>query len=395
VRALVITKLFPNAVEPLSSPFNRQQFAALRRLCDVEVLATIPWFPGASYLRRWSAAGRAAAVPRRDTIDGLTVRHPRVLYLPKLASLSPALYAGSLLPEVLPELLRRRFDVILGSWGYPDGVAAVTLGRLLSRPVVVKLHGSDIDVLAERRGPRAGLRWALPRAARVVAVSRPLARAAERLGAAPDRIEVIRNGVDGELFHPRPRQEARLALGHPGDGRRWLVAVSRLERDKGSLDTVDAFARLARQRDDVALVLVGDGAAREECQRRIAAYGIVDRVILPGARPLAEIPLWMNAAHAVVLASHHEGTPNVVLEALACGRRVVASAVGGIPDLLSDPTLGEVVPPGNHTALSAALARAASAAYDPQTVAARSQTLTWAESAAHLHGCLTRAAAQA
>src|SRR5262249_19560431 len=163
---LVVTKIFPNALEPLSAPFNRQQLAALGRKCDVEVLATIPWFPGASLAGRLSATGRLAGVPQRDRIDGLEVAHPRTLYVPRVGhALSAGLYAAS----VLPALLRRRgrFDVLLGSWAYPDGVAAVALGRVLGVPTVVKLHGSDIDVLAARPSLRRQLALALPRAARV------------------------------------------------------------------------------------------------------------------------------------------------------------------------------------------------------------------------------------
>src|SRR5262252_6232451 len=161
MRVLVITKIFPNAVEPLSAPFNRQQLAALGRRCEVEVLATIPWFPGAGQLARWSPAGQLTRVPRRDDIDGLPVTHPRVLYLPRYGhALSGALYAAS----VLPELVRRRgsFDVILGTWAYPDGAAAVALGRALRVPTVVKLHGSDMDVLAERPSLRRQMAATLP-----------------------------------------------------------------------------------------------------------------------------------------------------------------------------------------------------------------------------------------
>src|SRR5262249_14293030 len=147
MRVLIITKIFPNAVEPLSSPFNRQQFAALGRLCEVEVLAAIPWFPGARAFGRWSAAGRLSGVPARDILEVLSVAHPRLLFLPRTGhSLTGALYAASILPAVLAR--RARVDVVLGSWAYPDGVAAIALASLLRVPAVVKLHGSDMNVVA-------------------------------------------------------------------------------------------------------------------------------------------------------------------------------------------------------------------------------------------------------
>src|SRR3954467_5391553 len=149
MRVLVVTKIFPNACEPTSAPFNRQQFAALARRpgVDVEVLATIPWFPGVGAFSRWSKAGQLTSVPKREQIAGLDVEHPRVLYLPKVGhSVSGGLYAASLVPAALAR--RGMHDVVLGSWAYPDGAAAVLLARLLGIPAVVKLHGSDMNVVA-------------------------------------------------------------------------------------------------------------------------------------------------------------------------------------------------------------------------------------------------------
>ncbi|HEX8114458.1 MAG TPA: hypothetical protein VF516_42305, partial [Kofleriaceae bacterium] len=102
MRVLAITKIFPNQAEPLSAPFNRQQFAALARRCELEVAATIPWFPGAGLISRWSSAGRLARVPRREQIAGIAVTHPRTLFVPRLAhgAWGP-LYAASIAPALV------------------------------------------------------------------------------------------------------------------------------------------------------------------------------------------------------------------------------------------------------------------------------------------------------
>ena len=113
---------------------------ALARRAEVELWATIPWFPGARLLRRWSAAGRLGEVPRQEQIDELSVRHPRVVYLPKLAAVNGALYAASLTLDALAQ--RGRVDVVLGSWAYPDGYAVVRLARRLgARAVIVDVTG--------------------------------------------------------------------------------------------------------------------------------------------------------------------------------------------------------------------------------------------------------------
>jgi teichuronic acid biosynthesis glycosyltransferase TuaC len=390
MRVLIMTKIFPNRVEPLSSPFNREQFAALSKLCDVEVFATIPWFPGARAFRRWSPAGRLSGVPSRDRIDGLSVRHPRFLFVPKLGNaVAGPLYAASLAAWVLP--YRGRVDVLLGSWAYPDGFAAVMLAQLLKVPSVVKLHGSDMDVIARLPGPRRCLKWAFPRAKRVVAVSRPLRDAAVALGAAPDRVDIVPNGVDTDSFKPADRAEARRELGVPPDAR-VVLFVGRIDREKGAVDLVRAFCLGASRLRGVQLVMVGDGPAVEECRRLSRDAGVT--AIFKGARPHAEVPRWLAACDVMALPSWHEGTPNVVLEAIACGRRVVATRVGGIPHVITSDRLGILVPPKDPAALARALEQAVWAPYDPAAVAAKAQVHDWDRSAGLLHQSLRSAIEQ-
>lgn len=389
MRVLVVTKIFPNAQDPHAAPYNRHQFAALGRIAEVEVLATVPWFPGAVALRRWSAAGRQGAVPAAEVIDGLPVRHPRVLYLPKLAALSGGLYAASLWPLVARRY--RHVDVVLGSWAYPDGCAAILLAARLGVPSVVKLHGSDVNVLGRRLGPRANLRLMLPRAERVVAVSRPLAEAVAGLGVARERIAVVPNGLDGELFRPRERLAARQELGVASDGK-LLLYVGRLEQAKGLFDLLAAFRLLAPRRPEARLVLVGDGAARGEVEREAALLD--GRVTLTGTLSPSEVARWIAAADLVTLPSWAEGMPNAVLEALASGRPVVATRVGGLPEVITSPTLGQLVPPRDPPALAAALEQVGDSASPPEAIAAAAGRGSWSESAAHLHQVLAAAIAE-
>jgi teichuronic acid biosynthesis glycosyltransferase TuaC len=387
LRVLVITKIFPNAAEPTSAPFNRQQIAALSRSCRVEVLATIPWYPGARLLAGRSSAGRLTDVPAREMIEGIAVRHPRTLFVPRVAhGLWAPLYVASLAPIALA--YRGKVDVVLGTWAYPDGVAAVALAGLMGVPAVVKLHGSDMNTIAKLPGPRRLLRLALPRAARVVAVSRALADEARALGVADDRVSIVMNGVDGDLFRPRDRAAARRELGLPDDAR-IVLYVGNLKETKGVLDLAAAFERIAAAHPALHLVVVGGGEARAALEAVVGRWP--GRVTLAGARPLAEIPTWMAACDVLTLPSWAEGTPNVVLEALASGRRVVASSVGGIPDLITDAALGELVPARDVAALASALARASVVDYDAAAVAKLAARGGWAESAAQLAAVLAAA----
>lgn len=387
LRVLVITKIFPNAAEPTSAPFNRQQISALARRCHVEVLATIPWYPGAGLLAGRSSAGRLTKVPDREEIDGIEVRHPRTLFLPRVGhGLWAPMYVASLAPLALA--YRGKVDVVLGTWAYPDGAASVALARLIGVPAVVKLHGSDMNTVAKLPGPRRVLRLALRRAAHVVAVSRALAEEARALGVLADRVSVVTNGVDAELFHPRDRGAARRELGL-GEGRRIVLYVGNLKKTKGVLDLANAFESIASGSPDIDLAIVGGGEAHGELAAVAARWP--GRVTLAGPRPLDEVPTWMAACDVIALPSWAEGTPNVILEALASGRRAVASAVGGIPDLITESALGELVPPRDVGALASTIARIARQDYDAAEVAALGARGGWAESAGRLLDVLERA----
>jgi teichuronic acid biosynthesis glycosyltransferase TuaC len=387
LRVLVLTKVFPNAAEPWAAAFNRQQFAALARRPDVErveIVAPVPWFPGAGRFGGRTGAGRLHDVPAFEWIDGLFVRHPRVLHVPRVDyAAAAALGLAALVPQL--SRWRGRFDVVLGSFAYPDGVTATWLGRALGIPAVIAVLGSDLNLTARLAGVAPQLRQAFSRAARVVAVSRDLAGKAQELGAPAARVCVVNNGIDRALFHPRDRDAARAALGHPGDRSPWIVYVGRLETSKGIADLLQATAQVAAARSGVKLALVGDGSARPLCEQ--AARARPGEILLPGARSLDEVATWMAAANLVTLPSHAEGTPNVVLEALASGRPVVATRVGGIPDVITTPELGELVPPHDPAALGAALLRG----LDRSAVSASlpaPPSMSWDESAAALRAVL-------
>jgi glycosyltransferase involved in cell wall biosynthesis len=254
-------------------------------------------------------------------------------------------------------------------------------------PSVVKVHGSDLNLVAKVRSVRAQLAHLMPRATRLVAVSRPLKNELVTLGADAEKVAIVGNGVDHAVFHPRGRELSRRALGLSPEGK-LIVYVGRIVREKGLFELIEAMARVP---DGVSLALVGDGAARAECERAAESIGV--RVRFAGARPLEEIPLWLGAADVFALPSWNEGTPNVLLEAFACGRRVVVTDVGGIPDLMTDAALGEMVPVKDANALAAALTRQAFADDAPQRVAALTARGGWDESARKLHQVLCDALA--
>jgi glycosyltransferase involved in cell wall biosynthesis len=255
----------------------------------------------------------------------------------------------------------------------------------------VKVHGTDVNVVLKTAPARAIASLLLPEADAIVAVSRALAEELAHLGVPRDRLHVVPNGVDPTLFHPRDRSSARLALGVPGDAD-IVLFVGRLEPQKGVHELLDAFERVRARAPRALLVLAGDGVDLEAVRARVSRWAPA-AVRLLGATEHARVAEWMSACDVLALPSWAEGTPNVVLEALASGRPVVATRVGGIPDVLRDERAGILVPPRDVSALADALATALYATWDEEAVLACGPR-PWRESAGVLRDVLQRVMAR-
>jgi glycosyltransferase involved in cell wall biosynthesis len=156
------------------------------------------------------------------------------------------------------------------------------------------------------------------------------------------KLWVVPNGVDLNKFRLMERQEAKRQLGLDDD-KRYLLYVGRLVAVKGLDLLLDAFAQLVQNQRDVELVLVGDGAERYALAQRATTLGIRDKVHFVGAQPHERIVLWMNAGDVLCLPSRKEGFGAVLIESLACGTPVVATSVGGIPEIVTDGQVGRLV----------------------------------------------------
>jgi glycosyltransferase involved in cell wall biosynthesis len=170
------------------------------------VVAPVPWFPFEH--RAFGRYASFARVPPAERRHGLAVLHPRYPLLPKVGMSSAPFLMYAALRSVCAEILkaRFRFDLIDAHYCYPDGVAAVLLGRSLGRPVVITARGTDVSLIPEYRVPRRLVRWAAAQAAGVVAVSGALRERLIELGVPGSRVEVLRNGVDLKLFAPQDRR---------------------------------------------------------------------------------------------------------------------------------------------------------------------------------------------
>lgn len=336
VRLLTFSTLFPHEARPNQGIFveNRLRHLLANGEASSVVLAPVPWFPSrAERFGDWAVNARA---PMAETRHGIVIRHPRYPVIPKVGmSIAPWLLYRAMVPEVAGLVNQgHRFDAIDAHYIYPDGVAATWLGRRFGLPVVMTARGTDVNLIPRYRLPRRLIQGAIRDAAALVAVSSALKQVLVDLGAPDEKVTVLRNGVETDLFRPLvDRNAARAALGLQGP---TLVSVGGLIERKGHHRTIEAM----RQLPGFELLIAGEGPERERLAALIAGFGLGDRVRLLGPRPHKELPALYGAADASVLASSREGWANVLLESMACGTPVVAANIWGNPEVVRAPAAG-------------------------------------------------------
>lgn len=351
-------------------------------------MAPLPYAP--KFLKGTSR-GAVAAVPLTEVIGNLRVHHPRYPLVPAVSMPLHGLlmYAGCV-NYVRRLHQQNRFDCIDAHYVFPDGMAAVLIGRSLGIPVVVTARGSDIHTFRDFATVRPQIRWTLRHAAEAIAVSDSLAAMMHELEPALKHVEVIGNGVDSRTFFREDRLPARAKLGlNPRD--RVVVSVAALKHVKGPDLLVGAASLLKPKITDCRLLFVGAGPESGELQRLAEQLDCADICQFAGPVPNDQLRTYFSAADVSCLASRGEGWPNVILESLACGTPVVATRVGAAPQLLANPELGILVEP-TPEALCAGLSRALQREWNPETLSTFAYGHTWEDVAARAEIVLRRAA---
>ena len=369
-RIAVVTPLFPTREQPSVGQPIYYTVLGLKQWAEVRVFAPLPRYPD------WLRPTRFLYV-RKD----LTYRPPGVEteyfeypVLPRIGRLFNGYICAR---RLTPRLRSWKPDLILAYWLYPEGFAAVLAGRRLGVPVVVGSRGSDLRRI-EDRATAWFTRRTLHEASGVITVSEELRQKALQMGAPGDRVKTILNGCDGAIFKPSDRAAARAELGISPEAR-LVLYVGRLHTGKGLEELLGAAERM-RNVKGLLFVFLGEGLLGDALRKRAEAAGLGDRVRFPGNRSRHEVAQWMAACNVFCLPSHSEGCPNVVCEALACGRPVVSTMVGGIPDLVNE-RCGTLVPVADTERLAQALRDALDAPWNSQTIA-QQFTRNWDDVAA-------------
>jgi len=382
---VVFSSLFPSAARPGAGLFIRERMFRVAQHRRLAVVSPQPWFPGQSLIRRLRPGYRPQA-PALEIQQGIRVYHPRFLSVPGLLRQFDgwSMALGSFF--LLRRLRAEGACLIDAHFAYPDGEAAIRLGRWLGLPVTITLRGTEVPH-SRNLGLRPRLARALKAAARVFAVSDSLRRLALELGVAAEKTEVVGNGVDTARFYPVERTAARSRYGLP-DGAHVLISVGALVERKGMHRVIDCLPALITRHPDLHYVIVGgggpEGDMRSELEAHVARLGLGARVHFLGGLPSDELKWALSAADVFVLATRNEGWANVFLEAMACGLPVVTTDVGGNAEVVCRPELGAIVPFGDAAALQEALEAALARDWDRSAILEHARANQWDRRVAQL-----------
>ncbi|MFC4077394.1 glycosyltransferase family 4 protein [Salinithrix halophila] len=348
MNVLVISHMYPNPANPMAGIFVHNQIKAMKEEgIECRIISPIPHFP---FYPKWSGYRK---FPQTAMMDGIPIHYVPTLMFPGglFFSAYGYFYYKALAGEIAEIREHFPFDIIHCHTIFPDGYAGAKLKQSFSIPLVTTIHGSDIR-LYPYRSTRVYRRTeqALRMNDHIITVSEQLKWDTQKIVPGVEATTIY-NGFDPQRFYPFCQKEARQKLGVP-EGVKSILFVGNLYKVKGLGDLLRAFSQVAEQHPEVCLYLVGDGPLRGELKQQARESGVEEQIHFVGRKPHEEIPVWINSSDVVVLSSLSEGMPSIILEAMGCGKPVVATDVGGISEILQHRRTGFLVKPGEPKELA-------------------------------------------
>lgn len=330
---LLFTSLFPSSARPQHGLFVRRRVEAIKSLGRINFDSLIPVV--------YSKKTIGFSDPHVQKVSKLEVfgvgrtSSIRYLFWPRFDSPYGAvpILISTLLHLIKNKKLYATYDVIDAHQLYPDGIVAAFISKLFGIPLVLTARGTDVNSAPNHPIKRRQILWACRQAAQITAVSTSLKRRLEECGVPSQKIQVIRNGFDREIFYP--------ILPHISNTTSpRLLSVGLLDHRKRH----DIALQITVQIPGSVLTVVGDGVERAKLIALSKTLGIESRVRFLGAVPHDDMPAIYRDADVLIHASEREGIANVMIESVACGTPVVALDRWGAREVVSEQFAGQLIP---------------------------------------------------
>lgn len=373
MNVLSISHLFPNKVKPNFGIFVKERVLNVSKIIDNIVIAPKPYFP---FLYLTNQYRRYDQIGFKEKIDNMTIYHPKFFYLPKILKfIDFYLYYLSLNSIVSRIIKEKDIEMIDCHWGYPDGIASLFWAKKFNLKIILTVRGNESLCFFERSIRKKICEKKLSQFDHIISVSNELKmKMINHYGIPEHKITVISNGININNFYRIEKKQAQQYC-KLDSNKKYILCLSRLSHEKGIDSLLLAFSKM--KSTDVVLLIVGDGPMKLKLKNLSNSLGINDRVRFVGTILNTEVYKWYNASDVYCLPSLWEGCPNTIIESLACGIPVVASNVGGIPDLIPSSDYGFLVEPKDTIALSYYLDKALEVKWDHEKIVKFGTRSTW------------------
>ncbi len=355
---LVITNVYPLPWQPTRGTYNKIQLDNLNDDFNIKIIVPIP-------ITQWL---------KQNTKQQDNVSYVWQIYLPVIGTpINGLLLFFSLLINSFFSIKQFKPEVFFTCWSYPDGLAGCLLAKLFNRPFFLKVHGSDVNVHCQYPVRRKQIVWLANHAKKVMCVSNALKNKLISSGVKQDKPVVIYNGVNKAVFSPDDQTQAHR-----------ILFVGNIKRSKGVFEALEGFAKIAEEFPTFELTFIGDGPDLTELKTNTERLKLSQRVEFLGAKSHTEIADILKSSYLLLLPSHAEGVPNVILEAMSCGIPSVATAVGGIPEILEDGHNGFLVNSIDSQAVANTLKKALQHVWDKDKITNSADKFDWQKNAQQL-----------
>lgn len=370
MKIVIITSYFPNACNPVRAIFIKYLAMQLATYAEVEIISPLPYVP--FFLAKLANYKCIRGIPRVEQCGDIIVHRPRYLVVPKTEIFNGIMYALGIF-KTLSGIKKKSADkelIVHAHSAYPDGMGSILAAKLMSLPLITTAHGSDINVMPELRLLKPQIRFTLNRSDGVIAVSKDILRKIGHLSSNPETVHIPCAGFDPTTFNIQLTDNIRAT-----SDKATILFIGNLFKIK-AVDVLIKAISLMRTDIPLQIDIVGEGGEKRALEQLVERLALKDVINFCGRVPHEQIPGLIKKASILCLPSYNEGTPNVVIEALACGIPVVATRVGALPEIINDNN-GFLVAAGDPQQLADALTAALLKTWDRRLIAESATSYNW------------------
>lgn len=374
MRILSLHENWPHPTNPVAWIHAAEQLKTLANFCRVTAIVT----PLQPVMLSYGDRRAEEEIPQHIQEAGFQVYRPRYWSIPRYSyRLNDYSKALSVMYTIFREGIS--FQLLHAHYVYRTGYVGSLVSRWLRKPLIITAHGTDVWRLVHEEELQSQVsnrsKAALTAASRVLAVSQDLKSMLTQLGYG-NKTEVIFTGIPGSRFVVRDKIACRKRLGLP-ENKHFLLYVGHLIKDKGADILPFILKHVLQINQDLNLIIVGQGMLRTSMESDFRHLGLSPMVKFTGEIPNVEIGDYIGASDLLLMPSRHEGLGVAAMEALACGRPVIASLVGGLPEIVTDDTLGLLVEPENPIGFAEAIHQALRREWDSEVLHQSAQRFSW------------------